>query len=393
MNAPFYQLDGFSYPTAMALATLLGIGFGFVLERSGFARAPVLAAQFYGRDNRILKVMFTAVATAVVGVALLSGLGLLDLAAVKIPATWLYPQLVGGFLLGVGFLMAGYCPGTAVTGVGAGYLDPFLSLVGLGIGGLVFGFAFPLVEPFYESSSMGVITLPELLHVSWAVLAVAVVAMAIGAFLLAEKVERIFAKKDGTEVPAGNARTRNRVFGGLAAAAAAVVVVGFAPKPAQKIAAMPETGKIGVTELARQLAGGTEELYMVDARSAKECEAQRIPGALCIPEDDPDAKFIAQLPATRPLVLYGDEKLGKLPAGVAKFKGSVKVLEGGFSAWKTAILQPPKPPTTATAVAVSTYRERAALHAHFTGASAPKAPAVVVAPTAVKRAVKKGGGC
>ena len=80
MNAPFYQLDGFSYPTAMALATLLGIGFGFVLERSGFARAPVLAAQFYGRDNRILKVMFTAVATAVVGVALLSGLGLLDLA-------------------------------------------------------------------------------------------------------------------------------------------------------------------------------------------------------------------------------------------------------------------------------------------------------------------------
>ncbi len=309
MNAPFYQLDAFSYPTAMALATLLGVGFGFVLERSGFARSPVLAAQFYGRDNRILKVMFTAVATAVVGVGLLSGLGVLELSAVKIPETWLYPQLAGGFLLGVGFLLAGYCPGTAVCGMGAGYLDAFLSLVGLAIGGLVFGFAFPLLQPFYESSAMGVVTLPELLHISWAVLAAAVVAMAIGAFLLAEWGERKLAKKDGVAPPPGNLHTRNRVFGGLVAATAAVAVLAFVPKPAAKVATLPEPTPIGATELARQLAAGTPELYIVDTRSAKDCEAKRIPGALCIPEDDRNAKFIGDLPATRPLVLYGQEKL------------------------------------------------------------------------------------
>ena len=56
-------------------------------------------------------------------------------------------------------------------------------------------------------------------------------------------------------------------------------------------------------------------------------------------------------------------------------------------------MQAPAPPHKPTAAAVSDYRERAALHAHFTGANAPAAPVVTARPTAVTRAVKKGGGC
>lgn len=393
MTAPFYQLDAFGYPVAMALATLLGIGFGFVLERSGFGRSPVLAAQFYGRDMRVLKVMFTAIATTAVGLALLGGIGWLDLAALKIPETWIWPQLVGGVLLGMGFIMAGYCPGTAVVATGSGYVDGVLTLLGVMVGSLVFGFAYPALSGFYESGSMGVATLPELLGLSWPVLAALVVLVAIGSFLLAEKVERVLAKKDAAEPPPGSVPTRNRVFGGLAAAAGLALVTLLLPAKKAPVAAAPRTTPITATELARELAADNASLYVVDARSPKDCAAGRIPGALCLTGKDPEGAFIGELPNTRPLVVYAAAALQKLPKGASGYKGQVRVLTGGFAAWKASVLEKPAPPHKPTAAAVKAYRERAALHAHFTGANAPAAPVVTARPTAVTRAVKKGGGC
>ena len=110
MNFPLYMKDAFDYPVAMALATVLGFFFGFVLERSGFGRSTVLAAQFYGRDMRVLKVMFSAIVTATVGLGILGGVGLVDLGALMIPETFLAPQIVGGFVLGVASSSAATAP-------------------------------------------------------------------------------------------------------------------------------------------------------------------------------------------------------------------------------------------------------------------------------------------
>jgi hypothetical protein len=392
-TAPFYQLDAFGYPVAMALATLLGIGFGYTLERAGFSRSPVLAAEFYGRDMRVLKVMFTAIATTAVGLALLGGIGWVDLAALKIPETWLWPQLVGGVLLGMGFIMAGYCPGTSLVAAGSGYSDGLLTLVGVIVGSIVFGFAYPSLAHFYESSAMGVATLPKLTGLPWAVLAALIVVVALGSFLLAEKVERVFAKKDAAEPPPGNAPTRNRVLGGLAVAAGLSLVTLLLPAKKPPIAAEPRTTPITVTELARQIAADRALLYVVDARSPKECAAARIPGAMCLTQKDPVGAFIGKLPSTRSLVIYAAADLHGLPAGASGYKGQVRVLAGGYAAWKASVLDKPAPPHRPTAAAVQAYRERAALHAHFAGANAQAAPVVTAEPTAVKRAVKKGGGC
>ncbi len=392
-SAPFYQLDAFGYPVAMALATLLGIGFGYTLERSGFGRAPVLAAEFYGRDMRVLKVMFTAIATTAVGLALLGGIGWVDLAALKIPETWLWPQLVGGLLLGMGFIMAGYCPGTSVVAAGSGYSDGLLTLVGVVVGSIVFGFAYPSLAHFYESSAMGVATLPKLTGLPWAVLAALIVVVAVGSFLLAEKVERVFAKKDAAEPPPGNVPTRNRVFGGLAVAAGLSLVTLLLPAKKLPVAAEPRTTPITATELAREIAADRASLYVVDARSPKDCAAARIPGAMCLTDKDPEGKFIGKLPNTRPLVVYAAAGAAKLPEGARGYQGRVRVLAGGFAAWKASVLEKPAPPHKPTAAAVRAYRERAALHAHFTGTTAPAAAAVTARPIAVKRAVKKGGGC
>ena len=100
MTLPLYMKDFFSYPTGLFMGTLIGFAFGFVLERSGFGRGTVLAAQFYFKDMRVLKVMFSAVVTALLGMTILSGVGVLDMSDVQVPPTFLWPQLFGGLLLG-----------------------------------------------------------------------------------------------------------------------------------------------------------------------------------------------------------------------------------------------------------------------------------------------------
>ena len=116
--APFYKYGFFGDEMSLILAFVLGTGFGFFLERAGFGSARKLAAQFYLYDMSVFKVMFTAIVTAMLGVTYLGWLGWLDLSLVYLVPTHLVPQIVGGLVLGVGFVVGGYCPGTS-----SGYCD------------------------------------------------------------------------------------------------------------------------------------------------------------------------------------------------------------------------------------------------------------------------------
>jgi len=106
MSAPFAA--SFSVTTYLATALVLGLFFGFFLERAGFSSALKLTAQFYFKDFAVLKVMFTAIVVAMLGIVYLSLIGWLNMSQVYVPATFLWPQLVGGLLLGVGFIIGGY---------------------------------------------------------------------------------------------------------------------------------------------------------------------------------------------------------------------------------------------------------------------------------------------
>jgi hypothetical protein len=98
-------LDG-----APALAAGLGLGmvFGLLLERGGLGDPRILTGLFYLRDFTMLKVMFTAIAVAAAGVGALAALDALELSALAIQPTYVWPQLVGGALLGAGFAIGGY---------------------------------------------------------------------------------------------------------------------------------------------------------------------------------------------------------------------------------------------------------------------------------------------
>ncbi len=89
-------------------------------------------------------------------------MGWLDLNLLYTPATYIWPYVVGGLLFGIGMVMAGYCPGTAVAGLGTGKSDALIFIVGLFSGMFLYFLIYPYVEEFTSSTNFGVLKLHDL---------------------------------------------------------------------------------------------------------------------------------------------------------------------------------------------------------------------------------------
>ena len=193
---PFYKMGFFGEQTSFIIALLIGVGFGFWLERAGFGSSRKLALQFYFRDMTVLKVMFTAIVVAMIGLLYLSLFGWIDLSLVYINPTFMWAQLVGGLVLGIGFAIGGYCPGTSVVGAVTGRIDGIVFLLGAMFGMIVFGEIFPLIENLFYAGSMGDITVPEYFGVSAGIIGFLVILMAIGMFVGGEFLEKKFSAEE-----------------------------------------------------------------------------------------------------------------------------------------------------------------------------------------------------
>jgi len=192
MNTPLFKYGAFGDETSLVVAFVIGIGFGFFLERAGFGSARKLVSQFYLNDLAVFKVMFTAIVTAMLGVTYLAWMGVLDLSLVYLTPTYLWPGVVGGLVLGAGFVVGGYCPGTSVASMATGRLDGLAFVLGLPVGALAFAELFPLLRGFYESGYFGVQTLPVVLGLPHGVVVFLVVLIAVGGFSGASRLEKRF---------------------------------------------------------------------------------------------------------------------------------------------------------------------------------------------------------
>ncbi|GAB4148045.1 MAG: YeeE/YedE thiosulfate transporter family protein [Ignavibacteriales bacterium] len=197
---PYYKFNYFGFDFSLVIAFVIGIAFGFALERGGFGNARILAAQFYFRNMRVLKVMFSAIVTAMIGLFYFAWIGWLDLSLIYIGNTYLVPQIVGGFILGIGFTIGGYCPGTSFVSASTGRKDGMVFILGILFGIFVFGEIFPLIEGFYNSTNLGRVTLPDALGLSYGMVVFLVMLMAIGAFALSGWGEKVMSKKTGRGV-------------------------------------------------------------------------------------------------------------------------------------------------------------------------------------------------
>lgn len=378
---------------SLVAAVVLGFFFGFVLERAGFGRATKLAGQFYLNDMTVFKVMFSAIVTAMLGLVIADGVGLADLSAIAATAastTYIWPMLIGGILLGVGFIISGYCPGTSLVSASSGNIDGLFTIVGVGIGSLIFGEFYPSFESFYLSGDIGQFFLYQWLNIPAAVVAIAVVFMAIGGFVGAEAVEKIMARKQHREPEVFAAKPKRFVFATFAGAAALGLALLIVPSKTPSVEAR-RVETIAVETLAKRLLDEPWKLMLLDIRPRAQYEDKRIPGAIHSEMDKLQNLGLAYRSNIQDLILVTPDNT--VPPAVLNYPGNIYTLAGGFQAWQNFALEKPTlPGTQATSAERDAYAFQSAVHAKMTGTVA--APPPPVATGSFKPPTKrKGGGC
>jgi len=159
--APFELTATLGQFVASLIYLTIGFAFGFILESAGFGDSRRLAAQFYWRDITVMKVMFTAILVAMVLVFWASALGWLNYDDVWVNPTYLWPGIVGGLIMGVGFIFGGFCPGTSLVGAATLKLDAAWFVAGSAVGIFGFGETVDLFNDFWHSSDYGRLTLQD----------------------------------------------------------------------------------------------------------------------------------------------------------------------------------------------------------------------------------------
>jgi uncharacterized membrane protein YedE/YeeE len=175
-------------PAALVAAIVLGAIFGFLLHRGGVANYNVIVNQFRFRDFTVLKIMMTAIVVGGVGVLALNSSGL---ANYHIKAANMLGVVLGAAIFGVGMVVYGYCPGTAIAAAAGGSLHAVVGLAGLLVGGTLYAFSFPWISAhILPVAALGKVRLPDVTGVPAFAWFIALIAIALTVFYFVERAER-----------------------------------------------------------------------------------------------------------------------------------------------------------------------------------------------------------
>ena len=346
-----------SNPWTYVLFGLIGFAFGFTLEMSGFGNSRKLAAQFYFTDLTVLKVMFTAIVTAMVLTFGAVGLGLLDFSQVWVNPTYLSSGILGGLIMGVGFIVGGFCPTTSLAPASTGKIDGIFFVLGGFFGAFLFGETEKYFDQWYTNSGyFGRLTLDQVFGIPIGVVVLLVVLMALFMFWGAEQLERIFGKKDLSREP----KLRFAGAGVLFALALAVVFIGqpsFEEKYSKVNITRDVAGKpvvfnadnaldqrlmqVSPAEMFKTIYNQKVNLIMLDVRPESDYNLYHVNGALNVPLDQlpriiPD--LLTEPPANSVFILMSNDETAATDAWkqlVASSVPNVYILEGGVNNWIT----------------------------------------------------------
>jgi hypothetical protein len=180
------------------IALLIGVGFGFSLEQAGFSSSRKLAGMFYGYDTTVIKVFFTAAIVALIGSQFLSYFGFLNLNMVFVNEFYVKASIVGGVIMGAGFVMAGFCPGTGLCALSIGKIDAMVFFAGGLTGAFLFAETYPFIQNLANGSYKGPLKINEIMGISPGLFIFLMIIAAIVIFWLAEKSEKKFARPEIT---------------------------------------------------------------------------------------------------------------------------------------------------------------------------------------------------
>ncbi len=336
---------------------VIGFFFGYVLEISGFGNSKKLAAQFYFRELTVLKVMFGAIVTAMVLLFTMIGLGIVDYSLIWVNPTYLWSGIVGGLIMGVGFIVGGFCPGTSLVSAFTGKIDGIFFVLGVAAGIFAFGETEWLYDYWWQTSgSLGRLTIMDWLNLPNGVVVTIIVAMALFMFWGSEQLERIFGKRDLAKEP------KLRVYGAVAlfAVAFGTVLIG-SPGIDQKLERTTFTREIGVEGASLKLSANEllnqrlaqvspAEMYhtmfdnglvtiLLDVRPEADYNIYHLSNALNVPLVQ-IASIVPQLqakhsPNTIYFVMSNDEETATQAWKTLVGSGvkNVYILEGGLNNW------------------------------------------------------------
>lgn len=167
------------------IGLITGVLFGFLLQKGEVLRFEKQVGFMLLKDMTIIKFMFSAVLVGMVGIYALNGAGIISL---SLKATNVAAIIVGGLLFGIGWAIAGYCPGTSVGALAEGRVHAIWAIFGMLTGAAIYAEVYPALKSNVLAwGKYGKITLPQVLGISpWPVI-IAFVVIGLGMFFWFEK--------------------------------------------------------------------------------------------------------------------------------------------------------------------------------------------------------------
>jgi len=144
----------------------------------------------------VLKVFFTAAITAMLGLLFFSLFGWIDLNLVYVNPTYITSCIVGGVIMGAGFIMGGFCPGTSFCGASIGKVDAMVFIIGLFIGVFIFGIGYNAWKGMYMAKFLGFPKVSATLGLTDGVFAFLLIIIALAMFWAAEWAEKKFPREE-----------------------------------------------------------------------------------------------------------------------------------------------------------------------------------------------------
>lgn len=190
MTGPLIPMEMIPDAWNNVIAVLLGMAFGFVLEASGFSSSRKIMGTFFGYDFVVLRVFFTAAITSMSLIIYFDYMGWLDASMLYINPYYVTSAIIGGLVMGVGFALGGFCPGTSFCGIAIGKIDAMFFTAGLFLGIFIFSEMYPLIETMYNSKNLGGIKIYEMMGMGRNIFAFLLIVVAIAMFYIAGYVEK-----------------------------------------------------------------------------------------------------------------------------------------------------------------------------------------------------------
>jgi rhodanese-related sulfurtransferase len=275
----------------LVIALIIGFGFGFILEQAGFSSTKKMVGLFYGYDFTVLRVFFTAGITAMIGILLFNHYEIIDISIIYVNPTFLRSAIIGGLVMGLGFIIGGFCPGTSICAASIGKMDGMLFVVGGILGVFAFSESYPLIKDFYLADNMGALKMNEQLGMSMPVFGFVLTAIAIIAFFFTWKIEKKV-RKSTFHTPK---KWISRYTFASIIPFIIIAVVTFLPSRqeiiAHKIAEAKRQKKcvfqeIPADKLASEIVNHYYQLNIIDVRSPDEFEAYHLPLAINVPFEE-----------------------------------------------------------------------------------------------------------